>query len=229
MRAGDADKVAKWNPYDQNASANWFDSEWMFGITDGFDVVIGNPPYIKEYTFRQAFEGLRESPYYQGKMDIWYLFACEGLDIAKNGKGLVTFIAQNNWVTSFGASKMRAKVVGDAQVLSLIDFGNFKIFESGIQTMIMIFQKNNDAQSYTFDYRRLHGSSININDVESLLNRQNNSKAEYLNPTIKRSDFIDKPLTFSNLEIELILKRISSKHNFRLNPNKEVAQGIVCP
>ena len=229
MRAGDADKVAKWNPYDQNASANWFDSEWMFGITDGFDVVIGNPPYIKEYTFRQAFEGLRESPYYQGRMDIWYLFACEGLDIAKNGKGLVTFIAQNNWVTSFGASKMRTKVVGDAQVLSLIDFGNFKIFESGIQTMIMIFQKNNDAESYTFDYRRLHGSSININDVESLLNRQNNNKAEYLNPTIKRSDFIDKPLTFSNPECELILKKISTKRNFRLNPNKEVAQGIVCP
>ena len=34
-------------PYDQNATADWFDSEWMFGITKGFDVVIGNPPYIQ--------------------------------------------------------------------------------------------------------------------------------------------------------------------------------------
>jgi len=38
-------KLANWNPYDQNASADFFDPEWMFGIKDGFDIVIGNPPY----------------------------------------------------------------------------------------------------------------------------------------------------------------------------------------
>ena len=40
------EKIANWDPYDQNATADFFDPEWMFGITDGFDVVIGNPPYI---------------------------------------------------------------------------------------------------------------------------------------------------------------------------------------
>ena len=39
------EKIAHWDPYDQNASADWFDPEWMFGVMDGFDVVIGNPPY----------------------------------------------------------------------------------------------------------------------------------------------------------------------------------------
>ena len=229
MPDDDAEKIVHWDLYDQSASAEWFDSEWMFGVKSGFDVVIGNPPYIKEYTFKQAFDGLRESPYYQGKMDIWYMFACEGLDIAKDGKGLVTFIAQNNWVTSYGASKMRDKVITDVQILSLIDFGSFKIFESGIQTMIMIFQKNTDSESYAFDYRRLHGSDVNINDVELLLNMKSSNKAEYLNPTIKRSDYIGKSLTFSNPELELILEKISSRNNFRLNPNKEVAQGIVYP
>ena len=34
----DARKIAHWDPYDQNASADFFDPEWMFGITDGFDV-----------------------------------------------------------------------------------------------------------------------------------------------------------------------------------------------
>ena len=44
----DARKIASWKSYDQNASADWFDSEWMFGVRDGFDVVVGNPPYVRQ-------------------------------------------------------------------------------------------------------------------------------------------------------------------------------------
>ena len=43
--ADDADNIAQWDPYDQNATVDWFDPELMFGVTHGFDVVIGNPPY----------------------------------------------------------------------------------------------------------------------------------------------------------------------------------------
>ena len=189
MPADEAENISKWDIYDQNTTANYFDSKWMFGFREGFDIVIGNPPYIKEYTFREAFDGLRESPYYQGKMDIWYMFACNGLDLVRDGKGLVTFIAQNNWVTSDGASKMRNKVIQDAQILSLVDFGSFKIFSSGIQTMIMAFRKNVDTDNYPFDYRRLLGKDLNINDVMALLNRDQNNRAEYLSPTIRRSKY----------------------------------------
>ena len=45
--AADANKIAQWDPYDQNASADWFDAEYMFGLTTGFDVVLGNPPYVQ--------------------------------------------------------------------------------------------------------------------------------------------------------------------------------------
>lgn len=38
-------KIISWKPYDQNATADFFNHEWMFGVKDGFDVVIGNPPY----------------------------------------------------------------------------------------------------------------------------------------------------------------------------------------
>ena len=37
--------MASWDPYDQNKFAGFFDNEWMFGLQQGFDIVIGNPPY----------------------------------------------------------------------------------------------------------------------------------------------------------------------------------------
>ena len=228
MPVSDAENIAKWNIYDQNTTANYFDSKWMFGVTEGFDIVIGNPPYIKEYTFREAFDGLRDSLYYQGKMDIWYMFACNGLDFVKDGAGLVTFIAQNNWVTSDGASKMRNEVIQNAQILSLIDFGSFKIFTSDIQTMIMVFWKDTNIDNYQFDYRRLHGNDLNINDVMLLLNKKQNSKTEYLTPKIQRGKYTDRLLTFSDSEVELILEKITLERNFALTTN-EVAQGIVYP
>ena len=39
-------KMINWNPYDQNVSSPFFDAEWMFAMKDGFDLVVGNPPYI---------------------------------------------------------------------------------------------------------------------------------------------------------------------------------------
>ena len=45
-----AHQLAGWDPYDQNASSPFFDPEWMFGISNGFDVVIGNPPWGAKLT-----------------------------------------------------------------------------------------------------------------------------------------------------------------------------------
>ena len=61
MPADDAEKIARWDPYDQNATTDWFDSEWMFGITEGFDVVIGNPPYLKEQNNKSVFEPVKKN------------------------------------------------------------------------------------------------------------------------------------------------------------------------
>jgi len=214
--------------YKVNFDFKIFFSE-VFHEKKGFDVVIANPPYVKEYVNRSAFDGLRNSPYYQGKMDLWYLFACKGIDLAKNDSGIVTFIAHNNWVTSYGASKMRNKVIKESQILSLIDFGDFKIFEAGIQTMVMIFQKNTRLDDYSFDYRKLRGKNLGMQDVVSILNKESSGTTEYLTPMITRGNLVNKKLTFSNSEIDSILEKISNKTNFNFDPKKEVAQGIVCP
>lgn len=198
-------------------------------LNGGFDVVISNPPYIKEYNNRRAFDGIRWSDYYMGKMDIWYFFACRSSDLlVRNGR--LSFIAQNNWVTSYGASIMRDKIIKEMTICQLLDFGDFKVFQdAGIQTMIMIFKKDNQAEDYALDYRKLTCSAeVKFADLLDLLNKTKNDFVEYLTPKIRRVEYTDTILTFGNKDIELILKKIKSQQNLTLDEN-EVAQGIVYP
>jgi len=188
-------KLSGWKPF-ENTPADWFDVGWMFGISDGFDIVIGNPPYIKEYTLRNAFDGFRESsPYYQGKMDIWYGFACRAIDMLNPG-GTLCFIATNNWVTNHGASIMREKGLTDTRIVQLLDFGTYMIFESAsIQTMIMLFLKSDNNNSYSFDYRKTVGDKLSLTDIEDLLQKQQNPAAVYFAAKIIKKNNLGKLLS----------------------------------
>jgi adenine-specific DNA-methyltransferase len=196
----------------------------------GFDLVIGNPPYIKEYTNKDAFDNVRDSPYYMGKMDIWYLFACRAFDILKPTDGTLAFIATNNWTTNYGAKRLREKVAADARIEYLIDFGDFKIFrDAGIQTMILVAQRSSEPNQYQFDYRKLIGKKRTLAEAQALLTAEGSHIDIRLRPTFNRNVFSDgKPLTFSDSDSETLLLKIAAA-DFRLNPTHEIAQGIVAP
>ena len=80
----EANLIVKWNPYDQNDKADFFDPEWMFGIKNGFDITIGNPPYVradagkKDPKLREWVKELRkqikDSKQYETLFDKWDLF-----------------------------------------------------------------------------------------------------------------------------------------------------------
>lgn len=232
--ANKENEIALWESYKnlfKQEAVRFFDVQYFFpNVKDGFDVVIGNPPYIKEYTFKDAFEGVRTSPYYQGKMDLWYLFACKNLDNLRKKSGVLCFIATNNWTTNAGASKMRAKILNDSTIHFLLDFGSYMIFESAdIQTMVMLFRNDNVNNDYNFELRRLVGDRIVFDDVLDLIAKKQTEKTEYLIPKISKENLKDKSFTFSNDVFETLLDKIKSKGNFELNESTEVAQGMVLP
>jgi adenine-specific DNA-methyltransferase len=210
--------------------------EWRFEFPEvlndegdfvGFDLIIGNPPYIKEYENRDAFNGLRNLECYQGKMDIWYLFGELGLKILKPNYYLC-YIATNNWVTNAGASKFRNFVIQNSQIINLTDFGAYMIFENAsIQTMIMLFKNTKNIDNYTFEHRKLEGDKIDLQDVLNLLDGSKTEKSVLLTPIITKSKLLDKPLTFNTDEYSELLNKIKAKQNFFIDPKKEIAQGIV--
>ena len=141
MPADDAERIARWDPYDQNATADWFDSEWMFGITDGFDVVIGNPPYIQLQK-----EGGRLGKLYQDKGfdtfirtgDIYCLFYEKANQLSKDS-GHVCFITSNKWMRAGYGKKLRDYFVRLTQPIQLLDMGP-DVFDATVDTNILLFQ-----------------------------------------------------------------------------------------
>jgi len=206
-----------------------FETEFKEVLTQGgFDVIIGNPPYIKEYTNRAAFDSLYESPYYQGKMDIWTLFACRAIDLLKDG-GYFSFIAPNNWLTNAGASIFRDKILSEGQIIKFVDFGDFKVFkDAGIQTMIFIFKKGKPKQSYQTTYAKITDKNIGEDAIKMLLQtnlKAGNGRITKFNSTINPKQVIGKNIVFSNQSNRDLLDKIEAKKNFELT-EKEVANGI---
>jgi len=196
----------------------------------GFDIVIANPPYIKEYTNRKAFDGFRSSPYYQGKMDIWYGFACKMLDFVKQDTGIQCLIAQNNWITSAGASILRNKVLSETEIKLFTDFGNYKVFETaGIQTMVYLLNKRQPSNEYYVTYSLLKNDRISKAELSHFLDfRLPDDNSEKFLFKLKPDDLKGKPFTFTNNVSLKVLEKIKIKSNLHLT-EKEVAQGIVFP
>ncbi|WP_297579552.1 Eco57I restriction-modification methylase domain-containing protein [uncultured Helicobacter sp.] len=210
--------------------------EWRFAFPEvldsngdflGFDIVIGNPPYIKEADNKKLFDGTRHLRTYQGKMDIWYHFVGRGFDIVKN-QGIVTFIATNNWITNAGAKNLRNVILKESQILNLVDFGSYMCFDSAsIQTMIMEFQKlDSIPQNYQIHYARIDSKKPTDKHRDTILAGEEFEDNIYLTPTITPLQMLDKPLTFSDSKQAKVLNKILQNGKMFLKDN-EVAQGIV--
>ncbi|ENZ3888759.1 Eco57I restriction-modification methylase domain-containing protein, partial [Campylobacter coli] len=211
--------------------------EWRFefpeildddGNFKGFDLIIGNPPYIKEAENKELFANTKKLRTYQGKMDIWYHFVGRGFDILKNN-GYLAFIATNNWVTNSGAKKLRNIVLEESQILSLVDFSSFMVFDSAsIQTMIMSFQKTKPPKNYEFHFAKITTQTPIYEDALSLLKNEKTQNNEILSINLTPKKFIDKTLNFTKSDYEELFNKIQKYGKFYLE-EREVAQGIVYP
>lgn len=132
----------------------------VFKQKGGFDIVIGNPPYVGEKGNKEIFRPIAQGnlgKYYQGKMDLFYFFFHLALDLGrKNTQN--TFITTNYYITALGARKFRTDMKERSSIRNLINFNELRIFESalGQHNMITIFSKgqNDELKAKTCTTRR---------------------------------------------------------------------------
>ncbi len=143
MSASDAGKLSRWDVYDQNDNADWFDPEYMFGVAEGFDIVVGNPPYVQ----LQRDGGKLADRYQDAGFttftrtgDIYQLFYEMGFRLLAPG-GLLSFITSNSWLKAEYGKATRRHVAGNFSVLRLLEAGK-DVFENVIVDASILIARN---------------------------------------------------------------------------------------
>ena len=146
----EARQLAQWDMFDQNATSPFFDNEWMFGVNDGFDIVIGNPPYVQLQAnggaLRKMYEHCGFSSF-ASTGDIYCLFYEKGYQMLKNG-GHLCYITSNKWMRGSYGEKLRNLFASKTNPILLVDFAGVKVFESAtVETNILLFSKADNQHS----------------------------------------------------------------------------------
>ncbi len=142
--------MAAWDPYDQNTSAPFSDLEWMFNVKDGFDVVIGNPPYIQLQSNQGVLADLYEGIGYKtfGRTaDIYCLFYERGFNILRPC-GHLCYITSNQWMRTAYGKKLRGFFCEQTRPKELLDMGE-GVFEATTNTNILLVENNTTINTFS--------------------------------------------------------------------------------
>lgn len=169
----EAQQLASWDMFDQNASSPFFDPEWMFDVKEGFDIVIGNPPYIsapaqvvdaqlakqrKAITDSKRFKSL-----YQ-KWDLYVPFIEFGMSYMCKPEGICTMIVPYPLTNQLYAKILRKMIISSFDMFEIVDLNGTKIFENAtVSNCIPFIRKRKGGKtviSHIDDIKSIHQSFV---------------------------------------------------------------------
>ena len=187
-------QLTEWNPYDQVKSSPFFDPDWMFGITEGFDIVIGNPPYIRVQNLPHHLIDLYKKVFSTAwkRVDISTLFIEQMIgNISQNG--ILCYIISNQFVSAEYGRLIRKYIVKEKLLDKIVDFAGLPVFENAITYVSVFFMSL--IKTDTFDYYKVPLLPFTIPDT---------FKKCQLN------DFTEEPWSFVFSKDKDLLKKIQS-------------------
>ncbi len=164
----EARELASWDMFDQNSSSPFFDPEWMFGVKDGFDIVIGNPPYVftRDVDFSGEFKKYVENEFFSkvldnskkskskqsGKINLFAIFIMKGV-MLNSHEGILSYIIPNNILRTTTYDIVRKYILDNTSVCQIVDLGS-GVFEKVTASTIILqllnkIKKNNNLSVIT--------------------------------------------------------------------------------
>lgn len=170
LKHEDALKAAAWNPFDQNATAPFFDPLWMFQMHDGFDIVIGNPPYVRHEKFKkekpelQRIYGQKDCKgdplgSYAGTADYLVYFIERGVRLLKPG-GAFSYITSNKWFRAKYGENLRFWMQQHTDLQTIIDFGDAPVFDAIAYPTIIVAQRRDGGVQAGHRFRALNWQEL---------------------------------------------------------------------
>ncbi|MDD4353410.1 MAG: N-6 DNA methylase [Candidatus Nanoarchaeia archaeon] len=157
----------------------------------GFDVIIGNPPYVNIYLLSKNtseinhYQRFYESAY--KKFDLYVLFIEKSIKLLKNG-GMMGFIIPDKFLSQPYGEKLRKLILNECSIVEIIDYTDYKIFEQATVDNIILLLKKENLKNIR------DNNSINI--LKPLSNNQTFSTKK-----ISQSFFLDDPQNLFRLNI----------------------------
>ena len=214
----DAKQLAAWNPYDQNAVSPFFDPEWMFGVADGFDIVIGNPPYLRIQGIRNSnsdFADYLVANYNSatGSFDLYVAFVERALQLISSN-GIVNFIMPVKWTNAAFGKGLRDVVSKQKAAKKIINFSEYQVFNASTYTGLQWFKPNSDCLEY-YELDRNLESNIELKsylenlskDTSSIVNTDKLNKDTWVLASSEVSKLLNK-LNEQPLRLEDVFEKI---------------------
>lgn len=152
----ETNQLASWDMFDQNASSPFFDSDWMFGVKDGFDIVIGNPPYIdiKGLPIKDVKLYFNLYKTTENRINLYSIFIEKGTNLL-SFNGVLCYINPNSILINESYLKIRKYIINHVDtIIKLPD----TVFESAtVETIILLLKKNNGS-------KKIRGAYFKKND-----------------------------------------------------------------
>ena len=154
-----AHQLSAWDPYNQNVSSGWFEAEWMFGIENGFDVVIGNPPYgatvsqsEKKYYQSNYLSSKTIKDVQKGSLDTFSVFIENGYNNLKL-KGNLHFIVPMAVTSSDSMTGLHRLLEENCKTIRISSYSNRpkQVFDNAcIRTSIIFFERTNSRTKHVY-------------------------------------------------------------------------------
>ncbi|MFW6172778.1 MAG: Eco57I restriction-modification methylase domain-containing protein, partial [Elusimicrobiota bacterium] len=131
----------------------------VFEQKGGFDIVIANPPYVRQEEIKDQKPILRKQGYkvYNNISDLYTYFYERSYDILRNN-GILAFISSNKWMRAKYGEKLRNFFQEKTKVLHLIDFSGHKVFQATVDTNIILFQKTKPDKTHKINFVNVKGN-----------------------------------------------------------------------
>ena len=169
----EAEQLAGWDMFNQNTSSSYFDAEWMFGINNGFDIIIANPPYvnlanIKPDEYRNQLKLLFTSA--TNKSDLYAFFIENAFHLLKPS-GYLCYIVPHTWKATDSFKALRRIIFNNHSLCQVVNL-NMGIFDAIVKPMIIMID-NMPRKDYSFIVKNSSFEEIALLTVSEVMENNN--------------------------------------------------------